>query len=87
MLRRVRGRAARPRGGYTRNESATKPWLAWPLEVALASTPAPLGFELGATLLLPLRRQDFAIDDVGVAYESLPAGVLLSLRGVGLWAF
>jgi hypothetical protein len=73
--------------GFTRNASATQPWLAVPVELSLASTPAPAGWELGASALLPLRRQDFSIDNLGVAYESWPVGLLISLRGVGLWAF
>ncbi len=71
--------------GYTRNERVAKTWLAVPLELALSSSTAPLGFELGAAALLPLRRSDFAIDGVGVAYRSLPIGAVLSLRGVGVW--
>jgi hypothetical protein len=71
---------------YTRNDGVTKPWLALPFEVALGSAAASVGWELGATALAPLLRHDFTIDGVGVAYESLPVGVLLALRGVGVWS-
>jgi len=68
---------------YTRNEGVSKLWLALPFELALMSAPAGIGWELGAAALIPLLRHDFAIDGVGVAYESLPIGLLLSLRGTG----
>lgn len=70
--------------GYTRNDSADKTWLALPLGVAL-STNAPLGVELGASALIPLRRNDFSVDNLGVVYASTPVGVLLSLRALGTW--
>jgi hypothetical protein len=71
--------------GYTQNESVATPWLAVPFELALASVSPGLGWELGATALVPLRRHEFSVDGVGVAYRSSPVGVLLSLRAVGLW--
>jgi hypothetical protein len=71
--------------GYTQNAAADKAWLAVPLELSLTTRPAPVGLELGATALLPLRREDFAIDNLGVAYESWPIGFALSLRVVGSW--
>ncbi|WP_437307696.1 hypothetical protein [Sorangium sp. So ce388] len=71
--------------GYTRNDVAEKPWLAVPLELSLASLAGPLGLDVGAAGLLPLRRSDFSVDGVGVAYRSAPVGVLVSLRGVGIW--
>ena len=71
--------------GYTRNDVVEKTWLAVPLEVALATTTGPIGLEAGASALLPLRRNDFSIDNLGVAYESWPVGMLLSLRAVGTW--
>ncbi|XYH99106.1 hypothetical protein ACMHYB_04875 [Sorangium sp. So ce1128] len=71
--------------GYTRNDVAEKAWLAVPLELSLASLAGPLGLDVGAAGLLPLRRSDFSVDGVGVAYRSLPVGVLVSLRGVGIW--
>ena len=70
---------------YTRNGSADKAWLAVPLGVALTTTSSPVGVEVDASALLPLRRNDFSIDNLGVAYESWPVGMLLSMRAVGLW--
>ncbi|WP_437863071.1 hypothetical protein [Sorangium sp. So ce363] len=71
--------------GYTRNDVAEKMWLAVPLELSLARLSGPLGFDVSASALLPLRRSDFSVDGVGVAYSSPPVGVLVSLRGVGVW--
>jgi len=70
---------------FTRDDSAAKHWLALPLEIGLASDATPLGWELAAALLVPLRRHDFAVDGLGVVYESLPIAVLLSLRAVAEW--
>lgn len=71
--------------GYTRNDDAKKPWLALPLELAFLTTSSPIGVELGASALVPLRRSDFSIDNLGVAYESWPVGLLVSMRAVGSW--
>ena len=71
--------------GFTRNESVATPWLALPFELTLGSVSRDLAWELGATALVPLRRHEFTVVGVGVAYESSPVGVLLSLRAVGLW--
>jgi hypothetical protein len=68
---------------YTRNDGVSKLWLALPFELVLMSAPDSIGWQLGAAALVPLLRHDFAIDGVGVAYESLPTGLLLSLRGTG----
>ncbi|WP_437968474.1 hypothetical protein WMF04_03910 [Sorangium sp. So ce260] len=72
--------------GYTRNDAAEAAWLSVPLELSLASLAGPLGFDVGAAALLPLRRNDFSVDGVGVAYRSPPVGALVSIRGVGVWA-
>jgi hypothetical protein len=69
---------------YTRNDSVDKVWLAVPLELAVA-TSSPLGLELGATALFQLRRNEFSVDELGIAYVSWPVGMLLSLRAVGGW--
>jgi hypothetical protein len=71
--------------GYTRNDSAHKPWLAVPVELALSTTSQPVGVEIGVGALVPLRRNDFAIDNLGVAYASWPVGLLLSMRAVANW--
>jgi hypothetical protein len=70
---------------YTVNDSADKAWLALPLEVSLGTTASPVGVEVGASALLPLRRNDFSIDHLGVAYASWPVGMMLSFRAVGRW--
>jgi hypothetical protein len=71
--------------GYTRNDRVDKAWLAVPLELSLLTTASPMGVELGVSGLLPLRRNDFSIDNLGVAYESWPVGLLVSMRAVGSW--
>jgi hypothetical protein len=73
--------------GYSRNERRTEPWVAVPLELALASYRAPFGWELGAGALAPLRRRDFSIDGLGVAYHSPPVAGILTLRAVGILPF
>lgn len=70
---------------YTRNDSADKTWLAVPVGVALSTTSTPVGVEVGASALFPLRRNDFSIDNLGVAFESWHVGMLLSMRAVGTW--
>lgn len=70
---------------YTRNGSADKAWLAVPVGVSLTTTSAPVGVEVGASALFPLRRNDFSIDNLGVAFESWHVGMLLSMRAVGTW--
>ncbi|HVR21062.1 MAG TPA: hypothetical protein VMS65_15225 [Polyangiaceae bacterium] len=72
--------------GFTENAEASTPWLAFPLELALRSVSPGFGWEAGAAALVSVRRHEFAIDGVGVAYDSPPVGALFSLRVVGLWA-
>lgn len=79
------GRLKVAASGFTRNDAVEKTWLAVPIELSLASLAGPLGFEVGAAALVPLRRDDFSVDGVGVAYRSPPVGALVSLRGVGSW--
>jgi len=71
--------------GFTRDGEANQAWLAVPLEMALLTTTSPMGVELGASALFPLRRNDFSIDNLGVAYESRAVGLLFSMRAVGSW--
>jgi len=71
--------------GYTRNGSVDEGWLAIPLGVSLTTTWAPLGLELATSALIPLRRHDFSIDNLGVAYASWPIALLLSVRAFGAW--
>jgi hypothetical protein len=69
--------------GYTRNDSADKAWLAVPVELAVSTTSNPISVEVGASALLPVRRNDFSVDNLGVAYASWPVGLMLSMRAVG----
>jgi hypothetical protein len=71
--------------GFTRDASASELWLAWPIELTLAQSTGPIGWELIATAILPVRRRDFAIEGAGSAYRSAPIAALLCLRAVGLW--
>lgn len=48
-------------------------------------TTPPVGVEVAASALLPLRRHDFSIDNLGVAYQSWHVGMLLSMRAVRAW--
>jgi hypothetical protein len=70
--------------GFTHNEQHTRPWVAVPFELVLAGWNAPVGWELGAGALVPVRRQDFSVDGLGVAYKSPPMAGMLSLRVVGM---
>jgi hypothetical protein len=72
---------------FTTNERHARPWVAVPLELALAWWTAPIGWEITATGLATVRRQDFAIDGLGVAYRSPPVGGMLSIRAVGIVPF
>jgi hypothetical protein len=76
-----RGRA----GGYTRNEGRRHLWVALPLELALARFVGALGFECAAGALLPLRRHDFSVENVGSSYRSWPVAAVLSMRVVAVW--
>lgn len=75
----VRGEAH----GFTRNDASSRPWLGLTLDLTLRAPAAPLGLELGLSALVPVRRQDFQVDGVGIAYQSQPIGGLLWLRGFG----
>jgi hypothetical protein len=73
--------------GYTRNESLSKTWLAVPLELNVGSVSSPARWEIAAAALLPLRRQEFSIDNLGSVYETWPLGLFVSLRLAGGWEF
>jgi hypothetical protein len=66
--------------GYSRDERHSRPWLALPVDVQLSGRRGVVGWELDAGAFATLRRADFAVDGVGVAYHSPPIGVMLSLR-------
>jgi hypothetical protein len=69
---------------YTRNDRRARNWIAFPLEVAASWWAPPIGWELGVSGLVPVRRQDFSIDGLGVAYRSPPIAAMLSLRAVAI---
>jgi len=73
--------------GYTHDERRNKTFIAVPVELSLAHSFGPAGLELGAAALFVLRRYDFAVEGLGVAYRSLPVGALISLRGYGFWSW
>ena len=66
--------------GYAEDRRRTRLWSALAFDARFGLVPDPLGASLVLALLVPLRRQDFAIDGAGVAYASEPLAVLLSLR-------
>jgi len=73
--------------GFDESDEATRAWLGLGLDLRFASVPDPIGAELSAALLVPLRRQDFAVDNAGIAYEAQPLALLTTLRitlGTGL---
>ncbi len=83
MVGRVHARAQ----GFDESTDAARAWPAFGLELRLGRAPSALGLELSAALLVPLLRQDFAIDNVGIAYESTPVALMLALRGALGWSF
>jgi len=81
------GRVSAAGTGYTRNVAHSKPSLAIPIELTLSRLSGPVGWELGAAALVPLRRYDYAVAGLGEQYRAPPLGALLSLRGyvLGSW--
>jgi hypothetical protein len=71
--------------GFERNDGATRLWSAIGLDLRAALASRPVGFELAASLLVPLRRQDFAIERAGVAYASRSLSLLFTLRASVGW--
>jgi hypothetical protein len=66
--------------GYSRNETRERPWLSIPIELAGSLFTQRFGAEAGVAALVPIARSDFAIDGLGVPYQSSAVGVLASLR-------
>ncbi len=67
--------------GYTVDYSEQRPWLALPFELSLAGKLSEgdglaTGFRLGATLLVPARRQTFSVEGLGTAVEPARFAVL-----------
>jgi hypothetical protein len=73
--------------GYSLDQTRTQPWLAAPLEVAVAGFAGPVGLELGAGALASFQRPDFSVDHLGVAYRSPLVGATVSLRAIGQWGW
>ena len=71
--------------GFSRDQSASRLWLALPIGLTLSSTSLPFGWELDAALLWPLRRDDFAVEPLGTAYASPKLAGLLTVRGYAAW--
>ncbi len=70
--------------GYTADYDERRPWLALPVELALAgpiseSADFRAGYRLGATLLVPARRQSFSVQGLGTAIEPARVALLLWL--------
>ena len=74
--------------GFTSNAPRrSRAWLAVPLELALADTSAPVGWELSAAALGSLVHHDFEVTNLGTAYDAPRVGAMLTLRGVGAWGW
>jgi hypothetical protein len=68
--------------GYTQNDTQTQPWLAVPLELAVAAFTGPLGLELAAGGIASIDRPDFSVGRLGIAVRPPPVGATLSLRAI-----
>lgn len=66
--------------GFAQDRSGTRLWSALAFDVRLGHAPDPLGAAVVLSVLIPLRRQDFAIEGAGVAYPSLPVAALFGVR-------
>jgi hypothetical protein len=74
--------------GFTVNQPERhRAWLAIPLELSLADTSGPVGWELSAAALGSLVHHDFEVTHLGTAYDAPRVGALLTLRAVGLWSW
>lgn len=68
---------------YSSTAEQTRSWLAIPLEMGANYGAGPVGVQLAAAALFPVQRQNFKIDNLGVAYESTPIAGMFSLRIIG----
>jgi hypothetical protein len=68
---------------YSSNLQQKRSWLAAPFEVAVTYASGSVGLQASAAALVPLQRQNFRIDNLGVAYESWPVAAMFSLRAIG----
>ena len=74
--------------GFTVNQpERRRAWLAIPLELSLADTSGPVGWELSAAALGTLVHHDFEVTNLGTAYDAPRVGAMLTLRAVGLWSW
>jgi hypothetical protein len=71
--------------GYSTNTEQGRSWVAIPLEAGLTYGTGAFGAELAGAAIFPVERQNFKIDNLGVAYESKAVAAMLSLRIVGRW--
>jgi len=68
---------------YTSNTQQKRPWGAAPLEIAATYRIGAVGVQLAGTALVPVQRQNFSIEHLGVAYEATPIAAMFSLRLTG----
>jgi hypothetical protein len=66
--------------GYSTNTEQGRSWVAIPFEAGVTYGSGPFGAELTGGALLPVERQNFKIDNLGVAYESKAVAGILTLR-------
>jgi len=73
--------------GFDENGGAWRVWPALSLDLRLGWLPdaaTSVGAELVTTLLVPIYRQDFAVENVGVAHEASPLALEVTLRLIAL---
>lgn len=68
---------------FSINTQQSRRWLAVPFELGATYGVGPIGVQAAAAALFPLQRQDFRIDNLGVAYESTALAAMFSLRLIG----
>jgi len=77
------GRLTAEGRNYTNNTQQTRTWVAAPFEVAATYRMGAVGVQLAATALVPVQRQNFSIEHLGVAYDATPVAAMFSLRLTG----
>ncbi|HEY2735201.1 MAG TPA: hypothetical protein VGI70_14490 [Polyangiales bacterium] len=70
--------------GFSVDRARTRTFVALPIEVSLSYLGDLAGVELAAALLVPLTRNDFAIDGLREPYHPPPSAAMISLRVIGL---
>jgi hypothetical protein len=73
--------------GFTRNLSESRLFSALPLTLDLLQFGRHFGWQLDASLLVPFRRNQFGIDELGAVYRPGAVALLFTLSGVGLLGF